>query len=104
FEISQKITLSQCCLYYRLNTKSALILYDKETQTANVINAIDIANDSKQVYFRFFYINENNQVEIYQGYGNHHFDIQDETYNETINKTGKYKIEKSHTIDVLKDG
>lgn len=109
FDDSQKITSNQCCLgkggYFKMNIKGALILYNKETQTANIINAVEISNDSKQVNFRFFYINNNNQIEIYQGYGNHQGDLSNLGYvNGDFNTKGKYKLNKTQTVKVQKDG
>lgn len=91
--------------YFKFHLRGAIILYDKETKTANVINAVEVNNDSKQVNFRFFYINNNNQIKIYQGYGNHQVDLSNPGYvNEDFNTKGKYKLNKTHTVKVQENG
>lgn len=69
--------------------KGMLTLYNPITQTANVINVLDITDS----YFRVFYINEYGQIEIYQGLTNR---------NSKDNEV--YKVSKTHIIEVLSNG
>ncbi|NRR93132.1 hypothetical protein HSX10_16265 [Winogradskyella undariae] len=72
--------------------KGVLILYDPRTHLANIINVL---NDYSDGNFRFFNINTNNQIEIYQGYKNEAFEYDNK------NKIG---ISKTHIIKVSLDG
>jgi len=77
--------------YKAVYGKGVLILYDSKTETANVLNVFEV----NETYFRFFYINENSQIEIYQGLKNNSSDpVLDATC----------KITKTHIINVQTNG
>ncbi len=78
--------------YSSYNSRGVLILYNKITKNAHVINVLNIDN----YYFRFFYINKEEQIEIYQGFKN---DIPTE-----FEKNNTYKITKTHIIEILSNG
>lgn len=74
-------------VYYSFfQNQGVLTFYNTETRTATVINALYIRDS----WFRLFYINENNQIEIFQG-------LKNENSN---NKDNIYKITKTHIIEV----
>lgn len=71
--------------------KGVLTFYNTVDKTANIINVLEI-ND---FYFRFFYINKDNQIEVYQGLKNQLSDS---------SNSDAYKINKTHIIEVLSNG
>lgn len=73
------------------NVIGMLTFYDTVTKTANVINVLDIRNRTN---FRFFYINAEKEIGIYQGFINDSLNTNDKTY----------KVTKTHLIKVLSNG
>lgn len=69
--------------------KGILTLYDAKTKKAQIINVLDLYNES---HLRFFKINENNEIEIYQGV----------TSSKKSKKT--YLFSKTHIIKINTNG
>lgn len=97
------------CCNFNCILNGTILFYDRTNRNAHLLNAFSYKSILQQAKFRFFYINSNNQIEIYQGYGDHNFKIDDSRYDKEgkkiwMKKKGKYNIEKTHVINVSENG
>jgi hypothetical protein len=113
-------TSKNCCsaVFYECDIKGILIIYDRNTQHAVLLNIFNTDKLSNVINFRFFYVTEAGEIKLYDGSSNHEFRHESlkiingisTIYHDTINgfvtdykDDGTYIIKHAYTITGTKN-